>query len=54
MVGMLDRCKATPAKPKYIVELELHAIYDGNQEINSRFLENHQMFDKIIVTLKDC
>jgi hypothetical protein len=33
MVGTLDRCKAAPAKPEYIVELELHAIYDGNREI---------------------
>jgi hypothetical protein len=33
MVGTLDRCKAAPTKPEYIVELELHAIYDGNREI---------------------
>jgi len=28
MVGKLE-----PVKPEYIVELELHAIYDGNREI---------------------
>jgi hypothetical protein len=43
--------KLAPVKPEYIVELELHAIYDGNREINTRFLENHQVFGKIIVTL---
>jgi hypothetical protein len=51
MVGTFDPRRTAPVKPEYIVELKLHAIYDGKREINSRFLENHQVFGKIIVTL---